>query len=85
MDRVIEDGGGRRQPPPSLFRLLGVFVKMSLLGFGGPNAHLALMLDEVVERRRWRGALVAGLGVAAVLSTTAVAGPIAGAAKAALG
>lgn len=24
-----------------------------MLGFGGPNAHLALMLDEVVERRRW--------------------------------
>lgn len=23
------------------------------MGFGGPNAHLALMLDEVVERRRW--------------------------------
>ena len=24
-----------------------------MLGFGGPNAHLALMLDEVVDRRRW--------------------------------
>lgn len=24
-----------------------------MLGFGGPNAHLSLMLDEVVERRRW--------------------------------
>jgi chromate transporter len=24
-----------------------------VLGFGGPNVHLALMLDEVVERRRW--------------------------------
>ena len=23
------------------------------MGFGGPNAYLALMLDEVVERRRW--------------------------------
>lgn len=29
------------------------YLKISLLGFGGPNAHLALMLDEVVERRRW--------------------------------
>jgi chromate transporter len=33
--------------------LVGVFLRISLLGFGGPNAHLALMLDEVVERRGW--------------------------------
>ena len=30
-----------------------VFTGISLMGFGGPNAHLALMLDEIVERRRW--------------------------------
>lgn len=29
------------------------FLRISLLGFGGPNAHLALMLEAVVERRRW--------------------------------
>lgn len=40
-------------PPPSLGELIGVFLRISLLGFGGPNAHLALMLDEVVERRGW--------------------------------
>jgi len=33
--------------------LVLIFLKVSLLGFGGPNAHLALMLDEVVERRGW--------------------------------
>jgi chromate transporter len=33
--------------------LVSVFLRISLLGFGGPNAHLALMLDAVVERRRW--------------------------------
>jgi len=38
---------------PSLGTLARVFLKISLLGFGGPNAHLALMLDEVVDRRRW--------------------------------
>jgi chromate transporter len=48
----LEEGGGAGRPP-SLFRLLAVYLKISLLGFGGPNAHLALMLDEVVERRRW--------------------------------
>lgn len=38
---------------PSLGVLARTYLKISLLGFGGPNAHLALMLDEVVERRRW--------------------------------
>jgi chromate transporter len=42
-------------PPPtgSLADLARVFLRISLLGFGGPNAHIALMLDEVVERRKW--------------------------------
>lgn len=44
-----QDGG----PVLSLWTLVRVYLKISLLGFGGPNAHLALMLDEVVERRRW--------------------------------
>jgi len=44
---------GTDAPPPSLWELARVYLRISLLGFGGPNAHLALMLDEVVERRRW--------------------------------
>lgn len=39
--------------PPGYGELARVFLRISLLGFGGPNAHLALMLDEVVEKRRW--------------------------------
>lgn len=42
-----------RASAPSLWELARVYLGISLLGFGGPNAHLALMLDEVVERRRW--------------------------------
>lgn len=38
---------------PSLLELFTVFLRLALLGFGGPNAHLALMLEEVVERRGW--------------------------------
>jgi chromate transporter len=40
---------------PGARELALVFLRISLLGFGGPNAHLALMLDEVVEKRRWIG------------------------------
>jgi chromate transporter len=38
---------------PTILGLVRVFLRISLLGFGGPNAHLALMLDEVVDRRGW--------------------------------
>ena len=30
-----------------------LFLKIGVIGFGGPAAHLALMREEVVERRRW--------------------------------
>ncbi|MEQ9399153.1 MAG: chromate efflux transporter [Longimicrobiales bacterium] len=55
--RVNDDDARRAEPwpdgPPSHAALILTYLKISLLGFGGPNAHLALMLDEVVERRRW--------------------------------
>ena len=38
---------------PTCRELGRAFTRLSLLGFGGPNAHLALMLDEIVEKRAW--------------------------------
>lgn len=36
-----------------LLELARLFAKLGAIGFGGPAAHLALMEDEVVERRGW--------------------------------
>jgi chromate transporter len=36
-----------------LRELAVVFLKLGVIGFGGPAAHLAMMEDEVVTRRHW--------------------------------
>jgi chromate transporter len=51
----------RSIPPPSdsaptaaaLTALGAVFLRLGLTSFGGPAAHVALMRDEFVRRRRW--------------------------------
>jgi chromate transporter len=39
--------------PPSLRDAWPVWLKVGLLGFGGPAGQIALLHREVVERRRW--------------------------------
>jgi chromate transporter len=48
------------------------FLRFGLIGFGGPTAHIALMQDELVDRRAWisREAFMDALGV-----TNLVPGP----------
>ena len=37
----------------SLREVAGLFLRLGVLGFGGPAAHIAMMRDEVVRRRAW--------------------------------
>jgi chromate transporter len=45
-----EPRGAQRSRLAELARL---FLKLGTIGFGGPAAHIALMRQEVVDRRRW--------------------------------
>ncbi len=40
---------------PPLGEVARLFVKLGTIAFGGPAAHIAMMEDEVVRRRRWLG------------------------------
>jgi chromate transporter len=39
----------------SLREVAGLFTRLGFIAFGGPAAHIALMHDEVVLRRKWVG------------------------------
>lgn len=39
--------------PGALREVAALFLKLGVTGFGGPAAHIAMMRDEVVRRRRW--------------------------------
>ena len=42
--------------PSSLTEIAKLFLKLGIIGFGGPAAHIALMQQEVVTKRQWMSA-----------------------------
>jgi chromate transporter len=48
MDEIVEPG--LRTPLGEIARL---FLRLGTVSFGGPAAHIALMEEEIVRRRRW--------------------------------
>jgi chromate transporter len=40
-------------PPGSVLEVARLFGKLGVIAFGGPAAHIALMREEIVRRRRW--------------------------------
>ena len=37
----------------NLKEIAKLFLKLGIIGFGGPAAHIAMMRDEVVVKRKW--------------------------------
>ena len=67
----MSDPSDRQEPggPGRLAEVAAVFLKLGTLGFGGPAAHVAMMRQEVVQRRAWvdEQEFVDALGVTAVI------------------
>jgi chromate transporter len=49
----LEKIKGQEHNRSSLLAISKVFLKLGIIGFGGPAVHIALMEEEVVKKRAW--------------------------------
>src|ERR1700712_4805688 len=49
----MQPAGESPSPRGTLGQVVVLFLKLGCLAFGGPAAHIAIMEEEVVRRRRW--------------------------------
>jgi chromate transporter len=52
-EKANTERAARRESQTSLKQLALLFFKLGVISFGGPAAHIAMMEDEVIRRRRW--------------------------------
>jgi chromate transporter len=55
-EHLVDESTAQNNPPArrdALWELAALFLRLGTLAMGGPAAHIAMMEDEVVRRRRW--------------------------------
>ncbi|MCO6489387.1 MAG: chromate efflux transporter [Phaeodactylibacter sp.] len=45
--------GNHSLPPSRLREIASLFLRLGIFAFGGPAAHIAMMEEEVVQKRKW--------------------------------
>ena len=53
MTNLLADNDSPQKDRVSLRALALVFLRLGTIGFGGPAAHIAMMEEEAVKRRKW--------------------------------